>query len=253
MKEINNRLITIPISHYCEKARWALEWSNIRYIEERHLQGFHYLYSYIAAKSRSVPVFITSNRTLTDSTDIVKWCDTLAPEDRKLRPIDLPLQKEVDDLEDYFDEHLGVAGRSWMYSYLLNELPLLLKYSCAHDVPKHELWLMPKIFSLVKSRIRNAVKMTASSKMETKATICRIFDEVAKKLENRKFLVAESFTSADLTFAALSASVLLPENYGVKLPNLEELPQDMQEQIRLWRLHPAGQFALRLYKEFRNR
>ena len=29
------RLVTIPISHYCEKARWALERAGIRYREER--------------------------------------------------------------------------------------------------------------------------------------------------------------------------------------------------------------------------
>ena len=38
MKANDNRLITIPISHYCEKARWALEWSQIPYVEEKHLQ-----------------------------------------------------------------------------------------------------------------------------------------------------------------------------------------------------------------------
>ena len=35
------RLITIPISHYCEKARWALDRAGIEYREERHIQGVH--------------------------------------------------------------------------------------------------------------------------------------------------------------------------------------------------------------------
>ncbi|GMR18278.1 MAG: hypothetical protein BMS9Abin33_0684 [Gammaproteobacteria bacterium] len=34
------------MSHYCEKARWALERLDIDYHEERHLQGFHYLRTY---------------------------------------------------------------------------------------------------------------------------------------------------------------------------------------------------------------
>jgi len=37
------RLITIPISHYCEKARWALERAGLSYREERHVQGVHRL------------------------------------------------------------------------------------------------------------------------------------------------------------------------------------------------------------------
>ena len=35
------RLVTIPISHYCEKARWALDRAGIPYREERHVQGIH--------------------------------------------------------------------------------------------------------------------------------------------------------------------------------------------------------------------
>ena len=35
------RLITIPISHYCEKARWALDRAGIGYREERHVQIVH--------------------------------------------------------------------------------------------------------------------------------------------------------------------------------------------------------------------
>jgi len=36
------RLITIPFSHYCEKARWALELCGIAYEEDGHLPVFHY-------------------------------------------------------------------------------------------------------------------------------------------------------------------------------------------------------------------
>ena len=35
------RLITIPMSHYCEKARWGLAHAGVEYVEEAHLQVFH--------------------------------------------------------------------------------------------------------------------------------------------------------------------------------------------------------------------
>ena len=40
---VQPRLVTIPISHYCEKARWALERAGIGYREEPHVQGIHQL------------------------------------------------------------------------------------------------------------------------------------------------------------------------------------------------------------------
>lgn len=49
------RLVTIPISHYCEKARWALERAGIDYEERRHLQLFHYVPAILAAGGISAP------------------------------------------------------------------------------------------------------------------------------------------------------------------------------------------------------
>ena len=46
------RLVTIPISHYCEKARWALERAALDYREERHVQGVHQFASRRAGGSR---------------------------------------------------------------------------------------------------------------------------------------------------------------------------------------------------------
>jgi len=37
------RLITIPISHYCEKARRALDRTGLPYREERPIRGIHQL------------------------------------------------------------------------------------------------------------------------------------------------------------------------------------------------------------------
>ena len=37
------RLVTIGISHFCEKARWGLEWTGVRYVEEAHAPGMHFL------------------------------------------------------------------------------------------------------------------------------------------------------------------------------------------------------------------
>ena len=68
--EKSTRLIAFAISHYCEKARWALERLSIPFIEERHMPGFHWLYTRPIG-GKSVPVLVTEADTLTDSTDIL--------------------------------------------------------------------------------------------------------------------------------------------------------------------------------------
>ena len=60
------RLITIPMSHYCEKARWGLERLGIDYYEDRHLQSFHYLRTFRVSGGPNVPVLIDDKRVVQD-------------------------------------------------------------------------------------------------------------------------------------------------------------------------------------------
>jgi glutathione S-transferase len=44
---------------------------------------------------------------------------------------------------------------------------------------------------------------------------------------------------------------LVPPEYGVALPQPDELPPDMAAGVRAFRAHPAGAFACRLFREER--
>jgi glutathione S-transferase len=74
----NFRLITIPISHYAEKVRWALEYLQIPFQELPHMPPFHRR----ATKKHggtSVPILVTDTMAIADSTDILRYLDTLKP------------------------------------------------------------------------------------------------------------------------------------------------------------------------------
>jgi glutathione S-transferase len=65
------RLICIPFSHYCEKARWALDRRGIAFVEEGHLPILH-TRATRPAGGRSTPLLVVDGGpTLTDSTDIL--------------------------------------------------------------------------------------------------------------------------------------------------------------------------------------
>ncbi len=53
------RLVTIPISHFCEKARWALDRAGVEYVEHPHLQPVHVVAARLAGGGRTVPVLVT--------------------------------------------------------------------------------------------------------------------------------------------------------------------------------------------------
>jgi glutathione S-transferase len=248
-----NRLYTIPISHYCERARWALDRGKVPYQEIRHLQGFHYFSSYYHAFSPTVPILKTKEGTFKNSDDILMWANQKMELPVRIYPEDSTKTLQIVELEKYYTEILGPAGRLWMYTFMLKEMKTVQKYSKMHGLPGWEVALMPVVFPLVKNFLRKRLREKPESRSLSKKGVEAIFNQTATFLEDGRSLhMGDRFSAADLTFASMAAAVLLPENYGVTLPKLDELPAEMADQIYQWRQHPAGQFALRIFRDHRN-
>ena len=69
------RLITIGFSHFCEKARWALDRTALEYSEDDHVPLFHWRASFGAGGTRTVPVLVTPGRVLKDSNEILRFAE----------------------------------------------------------------------------------------------------------------------------------------------------------------------------------
>ncbi len=248
------RLITIPISHYCEKARWALDWAALPYTEDAHLQVFHYLPVLRAGGKRTVPVLVHPDGALYSSTDILRFADERCAADRKLWPTGTQERAEVERLVARFDEGLGPAGRLWLYHHLLTEAPELApKYGCT-GVPGWQRRLLPLAFPLVRLYLQRRLHTTPDNAVQSHALCQQVFDEVAARLDKgQRYLSGPRFSAADLTFAALCAPLLMPPGYGVPLPQLEELPAEFGRIVAGFRAHPAGRFALAMYERHRGR
>lgn len=237
-------LITIPISHYCEKARWALDRARVPYRERAHLQVVHWFHVKRAGGGWTAPVLKCGSLALSESADIVRWADARGG-------LGLYGSDEVAALEDEFDSRLGPHGRRWMYDAIRGDNGLVGKYG-ATGVPGWERRAVPLAFPFVRRVIDRYFKITPESAAESLRIAREVFDSVAQRLsDGRAFLVGERFSAADLTFAALSAPLLVPPQYGVPLPSPEELPARMASVVGEMRSHPAGEFALRMYEQER--
>ena len=241
-------MITIPISHYCEKARWALDRAGVRYRERPHLQLIHWLAVRRAGGGRTAPVLVCGDRVLADSAEIVAEADTRAPDARRLYPDDPAAADEVRELEREFDERLGPQGRLWMYDALRGRRDIAIAYACT-GVPAWERRVLPVAYPLVTRVIDRYLRITPDAVARSEAEVRGIFDAVAERLaDGRPYLCGDRFTAADLTFAALAAAVLMPPEYGVPLPQPDELPQPMAAVVRELRAHPAGAHALAMFR-----
>jgi glutathione S-transferase len=246
-------LITIPISHYCEKARWALDRAGIKYSERAHLQLLHRLAARRAGGGTTVPVLVCGDRVLADSAEIVLEADAHTAPQRRLYPDDPLASAEIRALERDFDERLGPHGRRWMYNGIRGRRDLAIAYGCT-GLPAWERRVLVLGYPLLMRLIDRYLVITPASAAQSEAEVRAVFDAVAKRLgDGRPYLCGERFTAADLTFAALAASVLLPAEYGVPLPQPAELPAGTAAVVRELRAHPAGAHALAMYRDERRR
>lgn len=243
------KLVAIPISHYCEKARWGLERAGIDYEEERHLQGFHHFYARRRGGEFTTPVLVfpDSRESIGQSSKILEWVDTQVPASEKLYPDDIA--GRVRATEHWFDATLGPDGRGWMYGEILDDAGLIEEYGLT-GIPDRERRVYRLVFKIFRPYL--AARIRVQGTRAEAQSVFDIYDAVADRIaDGRPYLFGDRFTAADLTFAALSAAVILPRKYGVELPPLERVPTALRQAIEQFRAHPAGQFAARLIEDHR--
>jgi glutathione S-transferase len=247
------RLISVPASHYAEIVRWALERLNINYFEESHVPLFYQLITRKNGGGKAIPVLVTEAAgTFTEATNILQYLDVLAPSHAKLYPTDSKLRLEVENLEHWFSKQLGPCVARWAYFYLLNDYKLMKRLWC-EGTPVIEQALFPIIFPLISAKFRQRLNITPESVASAYEQVRSIFEVVSKRLaDGCNYLVGDSFSAADLTFAALAAPAVVAESYrGVMLAQLHEVPFQMAVDIQQLQKTPAGIYAMRLFSKER--
>jgi len=239
------RLITIPFSHFCEKARWALDRSKVPYVERGHLPLFAWIPALRAGGEKTVPTLVTDEGPVTDSTEILRWADRMT-DGPLLFPPDVP---DATMLEDDLDRDLGPATRLLAYSFLLPALRD--RVGATKHVPKAEIVFAKLTAPMVRMLMKRRLKMDDGAVARARTRIDEIFEAMAGLLgDGRRYLTGDRFTAADLTFAALSSPVILPPQLADRIP-MDDLPAEMAALVDDYRETPAGAFVMRLYAEDR--
>ncbi len=242
-------------SHYCEKARWALDRMKVPYREEPHMPLLHWAATFRAGAGRTVPVLVTPQGALGDSTAILLYLDLTHGESAPWRPYPAedPLRGQVAALEDHFDERFGPLTRRVVY-YELRDYAPMLREAMGRSVPPLERRLFGLFGRWPFVVVRQATGARADRAARALHRVESVFAEVSRRVPGGEgFLLGDRFTAADLTFAALAGPVLFFEQPGTDwMPTLEQLPSSLCEIIARLRATDAGRYVARLYAEERS-
>jgi glutathione S-transferase len=245
------RLISLAISPFNDFARWSLERSRVAYREEPKALVLHVMASRRAGGLGTTPVLVVDGKAIPESAQIAGWA-------ARHQPADVPplypqgeAGEEVRTLVKRFVDDLGPATRRIIWQHLIQDPKLASRY-WGQGLSPGQARVQPWALRFSKIPVRRALGLQRDKIEAAPGEIRAIFDEVAERLTERSRIVGEEITAADLCFAAMASPALAPpEGYPVPMPQPDEFPDDVAATMRELRSHPAGEYALRLYRESR--
>ena len=125
----------LPVSHYSEKVRWALDYKAIQHDRHAQIGGPHIPVALVLTRGRhyTLPLLKLEGRTIGDSTAIIAALEQAYPEPA-LYPAGPDERGRALELEDWFDEHLGPSIRRYVF-HTLRGAPELFDELAASQVP----------------------------------------------------------------------------------------------------------------------
>ncbi len=223
-------LYQFSFSHFCEKARWALDYKGANYTTKNLLPGLHVrVCEKLAVAKTCVPVLLDDDGSaIQESAAIIDHLDAKHAAD-PLTPHDPDLAKEAREWEAYLDKEVGVTLRALFYYHALPIRRTALTF-LLHEGP----WYGRPLFALIFPKLRNAmIELMDINESTAKDSERRLSDAVTRvndQLKDRVFLVGDRFTRADLAACALLEHLCKPiEKFEKVFP---EPFRALQEQYR---------------------
>jgi len=238
-------LYQFPISHFCEKARWALDYKNIPYKAKNLLPGPHVKKIMSMAKTSEVPVLEHENNVIQKSNKIIDYLDQQFP-DNCLTPVNEENRKLAQEWEAFSDKEVGPNLRTYFYHTLL-DYPDLLIPIFTYNGPWYGKILMKFIFPTLRKKMIKLMRINNETAAQAKQNLKLAIDKINLYLSENKFLAGDQFSRADLAAASLLAPLVQPEKYGLPWPS--PLPSALQTTIDEW--SSELEWVRHLYNEYR--
>lgn len=243
----------IPISHYNEKARWALDWKGIEHTKRAPTPGAHMAVALWLTRGRhgTFPVLQIDGRTIGDSSAIIAALDEIQPEPR-LIPVEPGERARALELEEFFDEELAPHLRLFAFHELRRDPAALARFT--RTILPGRLGDSEAVLAgasrfsglFAQARYRVADEDAAA---EARVKIVAALDRLDAELEasGGEHLVGGRFSSADLTAASLFMPLVQPP-LGANHLDLPEPVERFREPLRE---RPGYRWVERTYERFR--
>lgn len=240
-------LYQFQCSHYCEKARWALDYKGLRYVCKNLVPGPHLKVTKKLAPGSSLPILVDDGAVVQDSTSIIAFLDEKY-RDRPLTPPDPVEAQAASDWEEYLDEEIGVTLRLWFYYYTLPDRDRALRF-LLEGAPWYGRPIMAFAFPRIRAAMLEYMNIYAESASQSEQRMLTAFDRLDGAVKDGRFLVGNSFSKADLTACALLSPLCAPGRSDQELSTAH--PEEVCRLREKHRSRPFFEWVLETYRTHR--
>ncbi len=241
-------LYLFSISHFCEKARWALDYLGIEY-ELRHVApGEHgQIAKRLGAPRTSVPYLAVDDGVIQGSSEIVSWAESQNSSASTLLTTDA---EACDEIESRIGAIAGVHVRRFYYSEAIVEHPATVRPIFTRElgmINKLKIRLgWGKIRKIMIARMDLGEAQGEESQAIVDAELAWIDGLLS---DGRAYLVGDSFSRADIAVASILSPLVLPPEHSVY--NRIDHPPKMAETLSAWSERPALRWVRDIYTKHR--
>ena len=211
-------LYHLEISHYNEKARWALDYKRVPHVRRAPPPLLHMPLALAMTGKPTLPVLELDGEAIGDSTRIIEAVERRWPEP-PLYPGEPAERRRALELEELFDEELGPSVRRYLFHEVLEGLE-------PDDFVEGALAGSPPVVRRVMRatapvgsrllRLRYGIDPEGARAAQLK--IESSFERLERELQPSGYLVGDRFGVADLALAALVAPIVAPEQFPYPQP-----------------------------------
>lgn len=243
-------LYQFPLSHYCEKARWMLDFKELEYNAVNLIPGVHRILTRWKTSKNTLPMLRDGDIWISHSSEIALYLDGQYPECPLLKR-DPVLRSTAIEIEQKANE-LGKWVRRWAYIYLIHH-PSVKKIMLGERGPIMN-QINDTIWPGMKKGVISLYGIHPSKAERALGLIHQLVDELEHHLLSGpgNYMVGEDFGLADIAVCSMIAPLLWIPGTPWENTGEDEMPEATVRMRDELLARPIGQYVSRCYRDHRN-
>ncbi|AWN40771.1 glutathione S-transferase N-terminal domain-containing protein [Methylobacterium durans] len=233
-KETSPRLYVMKISHYCERARWGLDYQGIRYDEQAWAPALHVPLARRLAKQTNVPILVAGERVVQGSGAILSWAG---------------LNDGDTAMERRFETVIGPLIRAYVYAGTLHDPRSGVREVLLHGVSPLQAALGRAGWPVIRRLMANRMGIRPERLPDLARRIESELDWADALVEDGAPL-SRGFGRTAITAASILAPLARPD--ALPLYRQVRLQPEMERAFERWSARPALRWVLNTYAQHRH-